>query len=99
MRAVGQPEADLGGSPVDDLHRLDLVDHNARVARAEACAHPLGGDAPSGQREGINACRFTHLSSQALAAGMRLAWRATDGPSLNTSESSSTRKRPQTQCW
>ena len=38
VRAVGQPEADLGGGSVDDLHRLDLSDHNARVARAEACA-------------------------------------------------------------
>jgi hypothetical protein len=33
VRAVGQPEADLGGGSVDDLHRLELVDHNARVAR------------------------------------------------------------------
>ena len=58
VRAVGQPEADLGGGSVDDLHRLDLVDHHARVAGAERCAQPRGRDALRGQREGIGACRI-----------------------------------------
>ncbi len=55
VRAVGQPQADLGGGSVDDLHRLNLRDHNTRVAGAQRCAQPRGRDAVRGQRERIGA--------------------------------------------
>jgi hypothetical protein len=38
LQAVGQPQTDLGGGSLDDLHRLDVVDHSVRVSRAQARA-------------------------------------------------------------
>jgi hypothetical protein len=112
-RIVGELPETTEASPRDWRVRKKLmVWERSRTGRdcsvgseRETASPPLGDGNGPGVRAGVESveplihphtARFERFDDVSEIAGVL---HNSDGPSVNTSESSSTRKRPQTQCW